>query len=94
MAIARVVEFEGVSQDRIEALTRDLNEGGPTEDVPASEILMLHDPDAGRSIAILIFETDDDYDRADATLNAMPGEETPGRRTSVSRYSVALHRKA
>jgi hypothetical protein len=94
MALARVVEFEGVSQDRMEALTRDLNEGGPTDDVPASEILMLHDPEAGRSVAILIFETKDDYDRADATLNAMPSDETPGRRTSVSRYAVAVHRKA
>ena len=92
MAVARVVEFEGVSQDRIEALTRELEEDGPRDDVPASSILMLHDPEAGKSVAILIFETTDDYDRADATLNAMPSDDTPGRRTSVSRYNVALHR--
>ena len=94
MALARVVEFEGVSPERIEQLTQELSEDGPPDDVPASEILMLHDPEGGKSVAILIFETSDDYERADATLNAMDPGDTPGRRTSVSRYNVALHRTA
>jgi hypothetical protein len=92
MALARVVEFEGVSDDHMEALTRDIEAEGPRDDVPASQMLILHDPEAARSVAILIFETEDDYDRGDATLNAMSSDETPGRRTSVSRYKVALHK--
>jgi hypothetical protein len=41
-------------------------------------------------MAILFFDNDDDYQRGDATLNAMPAGETPGRRTSVNRYEVAI----
>ena len=39
---------------------------------------------------ILFFENEDDYKRGDETLSAMPAGETPGRRTSVSKYNVAF----
>ena len=55
---------------------------------------MLHDPDAAKSLVILFFETDEDFRRGDATLNAMNPGETPGRRTSVSKYQVALRKTA
>ena len=51
---------------------------------------MLHDPDAEKSLVILFFETEEDYRRGDETLNAMPGGDTPGRRTSVAKYDVAI----
>ena len=53
---------------------------------------MLHDPDAEQSLAILFFENEDDYRQGDAVLNAMPTDETPGRRASVTRYDVAVRR--
>jgi hypothetical protein len=37
-----------------------------------------------------IVETEDDYARGDETLNAMPAGDTPGRRTSVAKYDVAM----
>ena len=89
MALARVVAFEGVSKDRIEEMKREMDEGGRPEDVPATEIIVLHDPEAEQSLAILFFESEDDYRRGHETLDAMPAGDTPGRRTSVAKYEVA-----
>jgi hypothetical protein len=57
--------------------------------MPASELIMLHDPESATSRPIVIFETEDDYKRGDEFLNAMPAEDTPGQRTSVTKYDVA-----
>jgi hypothetical protein len=89
MALARVVTFEGVSSDRMQQLAREVQEGDQPEDVPATEVIMLHDPEGERSLVILFFESEDDYRRGDDVLNAMPSEDTPGRRSSVTKYSVA-----
>ena len=90
MALARVVSFEGVGQERIEELEREMSEGGQPEGLPATEVIVLHDPDNERSLAIVFFETEEDYRRGDETLNAMPAGDTPGRRTSVAKYRVAI----
>ena len=42
------------------------------------------------SLVILFFDNEDDYKRGDEVLNAMPGSDTPGRRTSVTKYNVAV----
>ena len=89
MALARVVSFEGVTKDRMAQLEGEIGEGQP-EGIPASEVLVLHDPEAETSLAILFFETEDDYRRGDETLNAMPAGDTPGSRTSVTKYNVAI----
>jgi hypothetical protein len=39
---------------------------------------------------ILFFDNDDDYRRGDEALNAMPTADTPGQRTSVTKYQVAF----
>lgn len=90
MALARVVSFEGVSRERMAELAREVEEGDRPDDLPASEVILLHDPEGERALAILFFESEEDYRRGDETLEAMPAEETPGRRTSVSRYEVAV----
>ena len=89
MALARVVTFEGVSKDRMEEMDREMREGQPPEGFPASEMIALHDPEAENSLVILFFETEDDYKQGDEALNAMPAGETPGKRTSVTKYNVA-----
>jgi hypothetical protein len=89
MAVARVVTFEGVSKQRMEELKTEMEAGGRPDEVPATEIVVLHDPDEERSLVILFFETEDDYARGDEALNAMPAGDTPGRRASVARYDVA-----
>jgi hypothetical protein len=89
MALARVVTFEGVSKDRMEEMDREMREGQPPEGFPAKEIIALHDPEAESSLVILFFETEEDYQHGDEVLNAMPAEDTPGRRASVTKYDVA-----
>jgi hypothetical protein len=90
MALARAVTFDGVNKDRIEELRREISEGERPEGLPATEIVVLHDADAEKSLAILFFDTEDDYRRGDEALNAMPTGDTPGQRTSVTKYDVAI----
>jgi hypothetical protein len=90
VAIARVVSFEGVNSDRMAEMGREMEGEAPPDDVNASEVVVLHDPEAEESLVIFLFETEDDYCRADEALNAMPAPDTPGRRASVRRYDVAM----
>jgi hypothetical protein len=90
MALARVVTFEGVSKERIEEMKREMNEGDRPDDIPATEVVVLHDPDTEKSLVVVFFESEDDYRRGDEALSAMPAGDTPGRRTSVAKYDVAV----
>lgn len=90
MPLARVVSFVGVGKDRIEELKNEIREGERPDDVPATEIVVLHDAEAEQSLVILFFDTEDDYRRGDETLSAMPAGDTPGLRTSVAKYDVAI----
>jgi hypothetical protein len=79
-----------VCRQRIEELDREMRDGEPPEGFPASELVVLDDPEAERSLVIVFFENEDDYRRGDDVLNAMPAGDTPGRRTSVTKYDVAI----
>ena len=94
MALARVVSFDGVGKDRIDQMKREMSEGEQPEGVPATEVVVLHDPEAEKSLVILFFENEADYKRGDETLNAMPAGDTPGQRTSVTRYDVSVRMTA
>ena len=89
MALARAVTFEGVDSQRMAELTKEIENDPRPDDVPATEILMLHDEAANSSLVVLFFENEDDYSRGDAALSAMDAGDTPGRRTSVTKYTVA-----
>ena len=90
MALARVVTFDGVSSDRMAEMQREMEGGERPQDVPASEIVVLHDPEAEKSMVILFFDSEDDYRRGHEALDAMPADETPGQRSSVTKYQVAF----
>ena len=90
MAFARVVSFDGVTSERVAEMKSEMESGERPEDVPAKEVVVLHDPDSDRSLVILFFENEDDYRRGDETLSAMPASDTPGQRTSVTKYQVAF----
>ena len=94
MAIARVAAFEGVSQERIDDVRNRIEGDERPEGLPATEMFLLHDPESGKSLAIMFFENEDDYQTGDATLSAMPTPDTPGQRTSVTKYHVAGRRSA
>jgi hypothetical protein len=90
MALARVVSFSGVDKARMEQMRQQISEQGRPDDVPATEIMILHDAEGKAALAILFFETEEDYRRGDAALDAMPASETPGNRSAVTRYDVAI----
>jgi hypothetical protein len=90
MALARVVSFEGVGADRIAQLKQQVESGEPPEGMPPAELLILHDPDGERALAIVIVDNEDDYRKADAVLDAMPAPDTPGSRTAVTKHDVAV----
>lgn len=94
MALARVVTFEGVDAERMEAMKREMEGGERPEEIPATEMIVLHDAEAEKSLVIVFFETEDDYRRGDEALNAMPAGDTPGRRASVTKYDVAVRMTA
>ena len=90
MPLARVVSFDGVSSERMAEMQREMQGSERPENVPAKEIVVLHDPEADKAVVILFFDTEDDYQRGDEALSAMPAGETPGKRTSVEKYQVAF----
>jgi hypothetical protein len=94
MALARVVTFDGVSKDRMAELKKEMEAGEAPEGFPSSELIVLHDPDAEKSLVIVVFDSEDDYKKGDEVLSAMPAGDTPGQRTSVTKYDVAMRMKS
>jgi hypothetical protein len=90
MALARVVAFDGVDSERIAQMRQEMEQGERPDDIPATEVIVLHDSETQKSLAIVFFENEEDYARGDAALNAMPATDTPGQRTSVAKYDVAI----
>jgi hypothetical protein len=90
MAYARVVTFEDVDADRMQDVRRQISGGERPEGLPASEMMLLHDPASNRAIAVMFFDSEADYAQGDRALDAMPADATPGRRSSVGRYEVVV----
>ena len=90
MALARVVTFEGVDKARMDEMDREMQGQEQPEGLNATEFIVLHDPEAEKSLVVLFFDNEDDYKQGDEILNAMPAGDTPGRRSSVAKYDVAM----
>lgn len=90
MALARVITFENIDSERIAAMKTSIEGGERPEGLPATELMILHDPAGDRALAIVFFDNEDDYRTGDEILGGMPSSDTPGQRTSVTRYDVAV----
>ena len=96
---ARVARWEGANGEALRRTADEMSSltaSGPPPGVPASGFLMLVDPGSGRSLAVALFETEEDLRKGEEALNAMnpePGDEV-GKRTSVEKYEVAGRRQA
>jgi hypothetical protein len=90
MALARVVQFDDVSPDRMAQLKSQVESGERPEGLPATEMILLHDAENGKALAVIFFDNEEDYRQGDATLSAMPADEVPGTRASVTKYDVAV----
>lgn len=91
---ARVAMFEGRDPERIRSGMKEIKRraaGGPTEDMPAVEFLVLHRAEEGKVLTIALFETEEDMRRGDETLKrADPPGGAGGRRVSVEFYEVGV----
>lgn len=94
MPFARVVTFDGVNKDRMDQMGREMEGGQPPEGFPPAEIIVLHEPEAEKSLVVVVLDNEDDYKKADEILSAMPTGDTPGQRTSVTKYNVAVRMKS
>jgi hypothetical protein len=95
---ARVVRWEDGEADAIRKSAEEINSragSGPPEGVPSTGFTLLIDPDSGRTLAIGLFETEEDYAKGDETLGAMdPPGGSLGKRASVEKWQVALDVRA
>lgn len=91
---ARVAKWEGGDAEALRESGKEIAaraDDGPPPGVPAKGFLMLIDPDGGTSMAIALFETEEDLRKGDETLNSMsPDRDDVGRRMSVETYEVAV----
>ena len=94
MSLVRAVSFDGVSRDRMKEMQSQMEGSERPEGLPASEIIVLHDPDAEKSLVLVFFDSEDDYRQGDETLSAMDASDTPGQRTGVTKYDVAIRMSA
>jgi len=90
MALARVVTFEGIDSGRIAQMKSEIEGGEKPEGLPATEMMILHDSESDRALAIVFFDNEEDYRTGDEFLSSMPASDTPGRRTSVTKHEVAV----
>jgi hypothetical protein len=97
---ARVARWEGADAETLRRTAEEIRNqaaeaGGPPEGIPSKALLLLHDTDGGRALAISLFETDADYEEGDRTLNGMnPPGGGMGQRVGVDKYEVAVDLKA
>jgi hypothetical protein len=93
---ARVPTFEGVDPDRAAEEAGNIRSQMEGADVPeglegAKGVQTFIDRQSGKSLAIVLFDSEEDLRRGDEALNAMSREEGQGRRTSVDFYEVQLN---
>jgi hypothetical protein len=93
---ARVATFETGDAGAVRRGLEELGSraaSGPPDGVPAVGLLVLHDPDANKVLAISFFKTEDDLRQGDAALNSStpPGPAEMGRRTGVETFEVAVN---
>jgi hypothetical protein len=91
---ARVATWEGADADALRRSADEIKgqaDQGPPPGVPATGFTMLIDPESGKSIAIALFETEEDLRKGDEALNAMnPSGDDVGQRVSVETYEVGV----
>ncbi len=94
--LARVARWEGADADSLESSAAEIRSQaeageGPPPGVPAKGFLLLQDPAAGKAVAIMLFENEEDYRQGDETLNSMnPPGSGMGQRVSVEKFEVAV----
>ena len=90
---ARVARFDGDPADvdaRLERLRSALDAGTFASELADAKFLMFVDRETGGMLGVTLFESEDAMRKADAVMNAGPGN--AGSRSAVEFYEVPLHR--
>ena len=89
---ARVTRWDGGTAEDIKRMQDGVAQSdGPPEGVPAKGLMMLVDRESGQSLAITLFESEEDLRTGDAKLNEMsPPEGSTIKRSGVEMYEVAI----
>jgi hypothetical protein len=74
----------------MDEMRQEMEDGQPPEGMNPKELIVLHDAEAEKSLVLVFFDNEEDYRRGDEILSGMDPGDTPGRRTSVTRYDVAM----
>lgn len=92
---ARVARWEGSNAEAQRGMAEMIKSSeGPPEGVPSTGIMVLNDPDTGRSLVIGLFETEEDLRVGDETLRGMDRPpEAAGDVSSIEVYEVAVDRR-
>ena len=92
---ARVARWEGSSPEDLQAMADQIQQSdGPPPGVPGKGITFLFDQESGTSLAIALFDTQEDLETGDAALNSMnPPDDVSGSRVSVEKYEVGADRR-
>ena len=73
------------------ATTRRYLEGGRLpEGIPATGFLMMVDREAGKLVEVLLFESEEDLQQGDETMNSYAPGEGSMHRVSVERFDVPV----
>ncbi len=90
---ARIATFEGGDPSGFDEMATEMSAGGPPEGVPATGFFFLVDRETGKSLGIVLFDSEADLETGSAALDAMspPVDGVMGRRTSVETCEVAFH---
>ena len=96
---ARVATFEGGDADTVRKMVDEIknrSEEGPPEGVPATGLLLLHSSDGSKVMTVSLFDSEDDLNKGNETLNSMepPVPGGLGRRTSVDLMEVGIKLEA
>ncbi|HEX8102787.1 MAG TPA: hypothetical protein VF533_09255 [Solirubrobacteraceae bacterium] len=90
---ARVAKWEGATPEGLRRNAETIRGSSePPPGVPSNGIMVLNDETSGRSMAIVLFATEEDMRAGDEALDAMNPTDAggDGRRTSVELYEVAV----
>jgi hypothetical protein len=88
----RVVRFTDVTPDRIKAVVGRIEQSGPPEGVPTTDIKVMFDEAQGTAVVFQYFETAEEMEAGAKAMSAMDASETPGTRVSVDACEMVIER--
>ena len=89
---ARVATYEGAESATVDEAAQNIRDSERPEGVPATQFFFLADRASGKVVTIGLFDTEQDMQTGNETLNAMsPPGGGFGKRTSVDLMEVVAH---